>query len=127
MDCAALCPPSSEGQGSALDQLDGPAGVEVDVDGMLIVSDSGNHRVVRWDVGAIEGVVVAGGQGAGSDANQLNSPAGVYVDSASRIFVADQGNHRVVRWDPIATEGVVVAVSYDIGTSLLGCGMLLRS
>lgn len=51
-----------EGAGNLSTQLQGPRGIAVDADRSLYVADSGNHRVVRWDWGATEGVVVAGAQ-----------------------------------------------------------------
>jgi sugar lactone lactonase YvrE len=87
-----------------------PAGMHYqESTGSLFVAEAGNHRVVRWDPGAMEPVVVAGGNGAGSSANQLNSPLDVFVTASGSVYVSDYGNHRVVRWDSSANQGIVVA------------------
>ena len=71
---------------------------------MLIV-DSGNHRVVKWRQGALEGEVVAGGHGQGAALNQLRWPSGLSVARDGALFIADRRNHRVVRWRKGAAEG----------------------
>ncbi|CAF5043187.1 unnamed protein product, partial [Rotaria socialis] len=47
--------------------------------------------------GAIEGIVVAGGQGAGSALTQLHLPCGIFVDTLGTLYVADSSNNRVMR------------------------------
>ncbi|MCD6180256.1 MAG: T9SS type A sorting domain-containing protein [Bacteroidales bacterium] len=103
--------------GGALNQVDGPRGIFVDLDGNIYVSERGNHRVSKWAPGATEGVVVAGGNGGGSAANQLYLPFGVFVDLDGNVYVADAGNHRVQKWTPGATEGTTVAGGNDYGSA----------
>ncbi|CAF2039971.1 unnamed protein product, partial [Rotaria magnacalcarata] len=76
------------GQGAELNQLNGPTFLFVDRDHSVYVSDSGNHRVMKWKKGAKEGIVVAGGQGQGKALTQLNSPQGLFVDGLGRLYVA---------------------------------------
>eukprot|EP00929_Paragymnodinium_shiwhaense_P054002 TRINITY_DN27072_c0_g1_i1.p1 TRINITY_DN27072_c0_g1~~TRINITY_DN27072_c0_g1_i1.p1 ORF type:complete len:660 (+),score=194.94 TRINITY_DN27072_c0_g1_i1:88-2067(+) len=90
----------------------------VAADGQLYVSDTGNHRVQRWDVGAQEGVTVAGGNGCGSNTDQLNHPGGVWVSSNGTLFVADTGNHRVVKWREGSKAAQVVAGGCGAGDGL---------
>ncbi|CAF1284991.1 unnamed protein product, partial [Rotaria magnacalcarata] len=59
---------------------------------------SSNNRVIKWNKGAKEGSVVAGGQGQGSALTQLENPEGIFVDALGTLYVADSGNHRVMRW-----------------------------
>ncbi|CAF4553155.1 unnamed protein product, partial [Rotaria magnacalcarata] len=63
---------------------------------------------MKWDKGAKEGIVVAGGQGAGSAWTQLYHPKGLFVDTLGTLYVADQENHRVMRWTQGAKEGTVI-------------------
>ncbi|CAF2146948.1 unnamed protein product [Rotaria magnacalcarata] len=63
---------------------------------------------MKWNKGATEGIVVAGGQGQGSALTQLNDPLGLFVDTLGTVYVADWGNHRVMRWTQGATQGTVI-------------------
>jgi sugar lactone lactonase YvrE len=96
--------------GSKPNQLHRPFGVAVDQgDGAIFVADSANHRVVRWEQGAAEGIVVAGGKGPGARSDQLHYPRGVAVDESGALLVADTFNHRVMRWVRGAKRGELVA------------------
>ncbi|CAF4614312.1 unnamed protein product, partial [Rotaria socialis] len=53
------------GQGAGLNQLYYPTYLFVDRDYSVYVSEWQNFRVMKWNKGAQEGIVVAGGQGAG--------------------------------------------------------------
>ncbi|CAF2000678.1 unnamed protein product [Rotaria magnacalcarata] len=64
---------------------------------------------MKWNKGAKEGIVVAGGQGAGSALTQLFVPRGIFVDTLGTLYVADSWNHRVMRWTQGATQGTVIA------------------
>ena len=63
------------GAGSGNNQLDGPTSLALDATGALVIADTDNHRVMKYESGATSGSVVAGGNGQGSDLNQLDSPA----------------------------------------------------
>ncbi|CAF3582778.1 unnamed protein product [Rotaria sp. Silwood1] len=41
--------------------------------GSVYVSDLGNHRVMKWEGGAKQGIIVAGGEGQGNSLTELNS------------------------------------------------------
>ena len=75
---------------------------------MSYVSDHWNHRVMKWNKDAKEGIVVAGSQGEGKALTQLNHPNGLFVDTLGALYVADQWNHRVMRWTQEAKQGTVV-------------------
>eukprot|EP00927_Polykrikos_kofoidii_P066757 TRINITY_DN62321_c0_g1_i1.p1 TRINITY_DN62321_c0_g1~~TRINITY_DN62321_c0_g1_i1.p1 ORF type:complete len:709 (-),score=79.73 TRINITY_DN62321_c0_g1_i1:57-2093(-) len=77
--------------------------------GHIYISDTGNHRVQRWDPGAREGITVAGGRGCGAGVDQLSHPGGIWVLSNGTFFVADTGNHRIMRWRDGSRVGIVVA------------------
>ncbi|CAF5194594.1 unnamed protein product, partial [Rotaria sp. Silwood1] len=85
-----------------------PYYVFVDRDHSVYVSDNANHRVMKWEEGAKQGIVVAGGQGCGSDLTQLNGPLGIVVDQLGTVYVVDRSNHRIMRWPKGSTQGTVI-------------------
>ncbi|CAF5143094.1 unnamed protein product [Rotaria sp. Silwood1] len=62
---------------------------------------------MKWNKGAKEGIVVAGGQGEGKALTQLYHPNGLFVDMLGTIYVADWGNG-VMRWPKGAKQGTVI-------------------
>jgi len=122
------------GRGRGLNQLNLPRGIFVHaVSGDVFVVDTGNHRVVRWSLGAHEAVVVVGEYGkildaqgnvvgsepfccrAGRGQKQLMGPSGVFVDQLGNIYVADTGNDRVLVWD--SGSGAVTTVAGGGGST----------
>ncbi|CAF1390116.1 unnamed protein product [Adineta steineri] len=96
------------GIGNRLDQLNHPSYVFVDQNHSVYVSDTKNHRVMKWEEGAKHGIVVAGGQGQGNNLTQLSEPQGIVVDQLGTIYVADYYNSRIMRWPKGATQGSVI-------------------
>ena len=96
------------GQGSKLNQLNGPLAIFIDEEETIYVSDYRNNRVMKWLKGASEGIVVAGGQGQGNSLKQLYSPEGLVVNEVGDIYVADWGSHRIMCWLLGLKEGRVV-------------------
>ena len=96
------------GQGAGLHQLKWPTYLFVDAQSTLYISDTNNHRVMKWMKGATEGIIVAGGNGQGEDLTQLSYPHGVWVDGYGHVYVVDAGNSRVMRWEKGAKEGTVI-------------------
>ena len=96
------------GDGAALNQLHHPLQILVGTDRAVYVSDSYNHRVMKWTRDAKNGMVVAGGQGQGNSLAQLSYPCGIFVDPMGSVYVADQFNHRVMRWVKDAKKGEVI-------------------
>jgi DNA-binding beta-propeller fold protein YncE len=90
------------GAGTNLNQLNSPAGIRVTSDGQtLYISDHGNNRIMKWVIGASQGVVVAGSASgvAGSTSQLLNRPGGLGLDPTEMyLYVADNGNYRVQRF-----------------------------
>ncbi|CAF4293427.1 unnamed protein product, partial [Adineta steineri] len=95
-------------QGNKLNQLNHPTDIFVNEDESVYVSDTGNHRVMKWRKDSKEGRIVAGGNGQGRNQNQLSSPRGVIVDYFGQIYVADYFNHRIMRWSEGKEEGEIV-------------------
>ncbi|CAF4932030.1 unnamed protein product, partial [Rotaria sp. Silwood2] len=63
---------------------------------------------MKWNKGAKEGIVVAGGQGQGNALTQFYYPNGLFVDTLGSIYVADSWNNRVMRWPKEAKQGTVI-------------------
>ncbi len=89
--------------------LNGPAGLAVDREGNLFVSERGNHRVRRispdGSISTVVGTGMAGYIGDGGAATEafLWSPEGLATDGQGNLFVSDSGNHRVRRIDRAGT------------------------
>jgi sugar lactone lactonase YvrE len=97
--------------------MDSPDGLAIDpTTGKLFVSDTNNHRILRFSSvaayrtnAAAEAVFgqanfssdgVNRGNGAGNPSNDsLNEPANICVDSTGRLWVADKGNARVLKFN----------------------------
>jgi hypothetical protein len=95
------------------DTLSSPAGLSV-IDGKLYVSDSGNHRVLRWnglpsDDGEVPGLVLGQDNLECGEANRrglvgsgsLFFPFSVRSGDDQHVIVADKDNHRVLIWQKI--------------------------
>ncbi|WP_030220130.1 NHL domain-containing protein [Streptomyces bikiniensis] len=95
-------------------------GAAVDGDGVLYVSDHGNHRVRKvtadGKISTIAGTGTAGSRGDGGPAAsaQLNRPYGLAVDGAGNLYIADADNHRVRK---VAPDGTISTVA---GTGAAG-------
>ncbi|CAF0927616.1 unnamed protein product [Rotaria sordida] len=93
--------------GTKLNQLGYFPRIFIDQNQSIFVADEGN-RVVKWTIGAREGIVVAGNNKAGNDSNQLNGPRSVFVDQMENVYIADTKNQRVVRWLKGLSSGTVI-------------------
>lgn len=89
------------------DQLYAPRGVFFN-EKLLIVADSGNHRILIWhglpqaDHAAAD--VVLGQPDFHSEGPKLlHLPTGVWVEG-ERLYVADAWHHRVLVWEKVPTE-----------------------
>jgi hypothetical protein len=89
-----------DGQGAAA-RFNYPMGLAVDVDGSILVTDSGNHAVRRVTMAGAVSTVAGNGQegyaeGEG-EAARFNHPTAVVVDKEGTIVVADRDHHRLRR------------------------------
>jgi sugar lactone lactonase YvrE len=105
------------GQGEALNQLSNPLDIFVDLNHSVFVLDYSNNRVMKWTVGANEGVIVAGGNRQGNHTNQLDQPTSVIVDHMGTVYVTEIGNHRVVRWLKDAYDGSIIIGGRGVGNA----------
>ena len=95
-------------------------GIFLDNYGYLYVSDSPNHRILRFPPGSLSGtsaVVVAGIGTAGAGASQLNGPYRIFVGDDQSLYIADTSNHRIQKWAYGACSGVTVAGTGTSGTA----------
>jgi sugar lactone lactonase YvrE len=97
--------------GSTNNQLDNPHGFALDsTSNILYVADSGNHRIMRYQIGISSGVVVAGGNGFGLNYTQLWYPISVYFDSSSNsLFIVNYYSNTIVCWTLGASSWTLVA------------------
>jgi DNA-binding beta-propeller fold protein YncE len=82
-------------------QLRSPWGIIVDGAGHVYVTDTGNHRIEKFDR---EGNFITQWGGFGNGDGQFNFPYGISVDAKGSVFVVDSGNTRVQQFMP-ADEG----------------------
>jgi len=92
------------------EQSNGPMYIFVDIDQSLYVSDPNTRRVLKWNKGAKEENIVAGGkdQDQGNDLAQFFYPKGVVVDPLGTVYVTDSLNHRVMSYCNRETLGRVI-------------------
>src|SRR5439155_12579845 len=83
--------------GDAPGQFFGPRAIAIDQSGSLLVTDTGNHRVQRFDADG-KFLAVYGGRGGGD--GLFSEPVGVAVDKSGNIYVADTWNKRIQKLDP---------------------------
>jgi sugar lactone lactonase YvrE len=79
-------------------QFDNPSGVAVDVNGNVIVTDYGNHRIRKVTPGGVVTTLAGSTQGfldATGLSAQFNYPSDVAVDASGNVIVADYKNHRI--------------------------------
>ena len=84
-------------QGTGPDSIWGPRGIAVDLNGNVVIADTGNKRVVIYDKD-LNYITQFGG--AGFEAGQFDEPVGIDVSDAGLIAVADTWNRRVQLFSP---------------------------
>jgi uncharacterized protein (TIGR03437 family) len=99
---------SADGVTALAAALNSPAGVAVDGDGDIFISDTGNNLIRQvtpnGTIHTIAGNAAAGFSGDGGLAlgAQINAPAGIVIDGSGALYFADSGNNRVRRLSPQA-------------------------
>ncbi|CAF1138589.1 unnamed protein product [Didymodactylos carnosus] len=106
------------GVGSNLNQLNNPAGIFVDKNKNIYITDIYNDRLVEWSNNATVGVVVGGGNGGSDNVNQLWEPAYVTVTNDGSIFVADRQNNRIQKLSPEHNHRRVLIDCHPSGTTI---------
>lgn len=107
---------ASDTAGTSSTRLRSPQSIAVDpATGKVFVSDSANHRILRYRSTAAlaTGASAEGVLGQpdftssddGTARNTFRSPEGITVDSKGTLWVADSFNNRVLRFDNAASKG----------------------
>jgi DNA-binding beta-propeller fold protein YncE len=99
-----------------------PSGLDTAPDGTVVIADTGNNRVARYNAnGSLIWSVGTHGDGV----NQFDNPRDVAVDAANNIYVADTRNSRIVKLSSTGawlgeTTGPATAFSFPLGVSVKG-------
>lgn len=100
------------GQGTANNQLNFPAGIYFDSkSNSLVIANRGANNIIRWPIGAAMWSLLAGDSSgmSGSSSTLLNGPRSVTFDSQGNMYVADTGNHRIQLFKVGETAGITIA------------------
>ncbi|HEX3988567.1 MAG TPA: Ig-like domain-containing protein, partial [Verrucomicrobiae bacterium] len=106
---------SADGIGSAV-EFSGPAGVVLDANGNLYVTDSENNTIRKITSGGVSSTIAGfpgesgTNDGAGGVA-RFYYPRGIAVDSLGNLFVADTDNNRIREITPVGTNWVVTTIA----------------
>ena len=105
------------GQGNGLNQLSNPYSIDLDEEERCVyISDTSNHRVLRWKFNASEGEIIAGGNGKGKQEDQLDEPLdAIRQKGTDSLVVCDSGNKRIVRWSLMEKKRQAEILLSDIG------------
>jgi tripartite motif-containing protein 71 len=105
-------------RGTTDGKLTFPQGVAFDpTDGSLLVADSGNDRIQRFDIlPSGEGQWVATYGGHGTAPGEFDVPTGIAVGADGTIWVADTRNYRIERRDPGGAWTVFTQAAGDTTT-----------
>jgi len=90
--------------GSGIGQFNGPNGLTIDDSDFIYVTDSLNHRIVKFKDANNDGTLTSNewqvfGGTKGTGVLQFNSPKGAFYKNG-KLFVADTFNSRVVIFNP---------------------------
>ncbi|CAF1271151.1 unnamed protein product [Adineta ricciae] len=89
--------------GDSVDQLDHPIGIYIYNQTILYIADYEHHRIVKWDLNAISGQIVAGDGKPGNENYRLYLPRNVIIDSyTDSLLICDSGNHRIMQWPRVS-------------------------
>lgn len=84
--------------------LSGPKHLCLDRDGTILIADTDNHTIRRYDpqTGQIErvagtGKVGTGGVGGSPDQVELNQPHGIFLHPSGDLYISDSHNHRILK------------------------------
>ena len=95
-----------DGSRATLASLTSPAGIVVDSQGNIYVTDNATHRIRKIDnerniISTIAGNGNAGYSGDDAPASNatINSPFGMAIDIDDNLYFADTGNHRIRKID----------------------------
>ena len=81
--------------GAGAGELRSPAGIGIDADGTVYISDFGNDRI---QVFSADGEYLRRWGSTGRGERNFVDPESIIVDAAGHLLIADFGNHRIVRY-----------------------------
>ena len=106
---------SADGVGSAV-EFSGPAGVALDANGNLFVTDSENNTIREITPGGVSSTIAGfpgesgTNDGAGGVA-RFYFPRGIAIDGLGNLFVADTDNNRIRKITVVGTNWVVTTIA----------------
>jgi DNA-binding beta-propeller fold protein YncE len=83
----------------ALNTLNNPRGIFVDINFDLYVADCGNDRIQLFHSGKLFGTTIIG-NGSSNSTITLNCPTGIILDGDQYLYIVDHNNHRIVKSGP---------------------------
>ncbi|UJR12855.1 hypothetical protein I4U23_017029 [Adineta vaga] len=92
--------------GNTNNSLKNPYGLALDAADSLFVADYSNSRVIKFQPGSLNGIIVAGTGVRGTAVNQLGLPGEIVVDASMNVYINDDLNFRVMLWRANATNGI---------------------
>lgn len=100
-------------------RLNYPSGLALDVNGVLYIADSENHRIRKVAINgtittvAGNGSATFGGDGGAATAASLIRPIGVSLDANGNLLIADSGNNRIRKVVPTGVISTVAGGGID--------------
>ena len=100
-----------------------PSGLDTAPDGTVVIADTGNNRVARYNP---DGTLVWSVGTFGAGTGQFDNPRDVGVDANNNVYVADTRNSRIVKLSPTGawlgstTGPASPAISFPLGVSVEG-------
>jgi len=97
------------------DQCKQCAGVWVDSEKNVYMTESGTHSILKWSPKTNTTVSVAGRTDEeGHSPDHLYFPTGIYLNRLDNaLYIADTRNNRIQKWNNNSQEGITVAGSED--------------
>ena len=85
--------------GNTLNSFQVVIGLFVDSQGSIYLSDSANHRIMRWELNRTNAILAAGTGSIGADDRKLDMPHGIDVDEVNGyLYVVDSNSYWIQRY-----------------------------